>query len=196
MKGNKSKHTGTNESVSASPLGEDVPEVPAWKRQALHRVAEKIFPSKLCLPYDDSGLDSYRARLDRQRNWFMFVLEQCFEMMVTIQFNESLTEAQFRARVKRFDAFLNRYFLGRKWASFKAEDRVFFLAFGEANSSGSHVHAHILLRRPQGRSPFPVRIPSWKYPLTSKQWTDACRKKYICPHGDIDVRGFDEYSCP
>jgi len=190
MKKSKSKYADPQVHCSGSIQKENVLEIPEYKYEARARLAEIMFPRRLGLPYDSSGPDSYEARLDRLRNWFLFALDQNFEMMVTIQFNEKLNEGQLRAKLKRFDAFVNRYYLGREWAKFQAGERAFFLAFAEANISGSDVHTHLLLRRPQRKALFSLRT-SLDHTLLAKQWTVACRKKHICPHGDIDIRAFD-----
>ncbi|HTQ58340.1 MAG TPA: hypothetical protein VMI94_27950 [Bryobacteraceae bacterium] len=166
--------------------GERGPE-PAWKREGRARLAEILHPMPNFVPQPFVSLNSYQARLERQRAMPAWLQSLDLEYLVTIKFNEELRFPEIWQRLKRIDAMLNHHWLGRDWQNFRrfpSPDRLFFVAFIERDRANYGVHAHLLLRRPRGAKVDHPRL-HWRLPYIV---TDKARRKGICPRGDIDIR--------
>jgi hypothetical protein len=128
--------------------------MPDWRAEARARLDARRFPTpKLeAEPYPVS--DSLQERLVRQRAIFRGAADQDPEFHVTLKFNDCLDQNQVYKRLRRFDALLDHFFLGKNWARFASADRTFFIAFIEQdctipnNRDRVGVHAHLLLRNP------------------------------------------------
>jgi hypothetical protein len=156
-----------------------------WRQELRDRVDAARFPA----PQGRYSVDPVPAQIARQRAMFWFALQQEPEFLVTIKFNDSLDDLQIQKRLRLFDAMLDRFFLGKRWAGFPSETRTFFIAFVERDRTSSGSHVHMLLRRPCNPKAEPM--PPWKEPVFLSSWfTRLGRGKGVCPRGDIKFQLF------
>ena len=174
-------------------LGMEQSVEPGWKAEAWRRIGEMLFP-----PHKPAYLepfpcqDSYQLRIERQRAMFLWVREQDPHLFLTLKFNRPLSEIALRDRLRRFDALLNRRFLGRRWHRYPSEDRVWYVAFVERDRDGSGaLHIHYLMRLP----PRLGNIAAWKLGRgSSVVLTEEVRKgcNRVAPAGDVVSFALDD----
>lgn len=73
--------------------------------------------------------------------------------------------AMGRTALKRWQSFIDRYFLGRAWSKSRAEDRLFFIAFPELGRKSerydNNLHYHLLARVPYEPERFKSEAGYW-----------------------------------
>ena len=110
------------------------------------------------------------------------------QVFLTIRFNQELSDAALHDRMKKFDALLNRLFLGRSWHKYPSAERVLWLAFFERDRNGTAaVHAHVPMRLPRKVG----AMAAWKWPLLGRVLTQKVRAKHIAPCGDVVCSALD-----
>jgi hypothetical protein len=160
---------------------------PRWNSEIGNRLAKQMLPQPDFEPQEHVLADSLQERHRRGRALFPWLFEQEPDFLVTIKFNEQLSNGQLRQRLRHFDAMLDRHFLGEHWAKFSSAERAFFIAFLERDANGLHVH--MLMRLPRKVS----LVPAWKLVPLSKAFTELGRRKGVCPYGDILFLGIGDY---
>lgn len=83
-----------------------------------------------------------------------------------------------RKAFKRWQAQVDREFLGRMWSRQSSDDRLFFFAFPElgrkSSRTDSNLHYHLLARVPYAQAEF--------VPCAKRRWEN------VCPSGQADIQ--------
>jgi hypothetical protein len=124
--------------------------------------------------------DNYSEKLRLRMILGEWIADRNCSFFITINTNDSSMSLEHsRLALKRLGAFLDHYFLGKKWQNFASSDRTFFVAVPER--AGDEWHFHLFLKLPH-KSPY-VSAPSLRHVIQA-----ALKEKHIFPHGDVDVR--------
>ena len=164
-----------------------------YKERIRERLADLLFPQ-----YQSAYQEKYIAqnstalRADRQRAMFLFALHQEPEVFLTLKLNQQLSEVVMRDRLRRFDAVLNRFFLGRRWHRYPSEERVWYVGFVERDRDGSgSAHVHYLMRPPNRGKRLPRRMLRRSLSiLLTHEVRKRCNR--VAPAGDVNTFPIDD----
>lgn len=120
-------------------------------RWDLHqRIKAKIFSRPQFLPESYPTLTSYQEQLRRRDGWFDWLVQQEFEMFMTVTYlGKDLGERQLDSLMRVQDAKMDDYWLGRRWASQPPQERAKIWGLVEQGPKGGHRHVHALFNRPR-----------------------------------------------
>jgi hypothetical protein len=151
-----------------------------WKRARRTALERKLHGTRPRTG-EYAAIDSYAQRVDRQRALAGWLWDQEFDLHITINSNDPrLGYGHGRDALKKFDALVDRYFLGKKWCRFDSNNRTLFFAVPE--HGGGELHYHILMKlRPKARR------DRKKLRRFIRLLTGLLKSKKIFPRGDAHV---------
>lgn len=149
-------------------------------QKARERAIERAFQAKGG-PKEFAGMASYAKRRKRQRELALWLWDQEFDFLLTINSNDPfLSYAGGRVALRKLGGLIDRYFLGKHWCKHESSKRTFFVAVPE--SRGGELHYHVLLRIP-GRAN-KRNVCKLRAHLTQR----LVQHKRIFRRGDVDVQ--------
>jgi hypothetical protein len=132
--------------------------------------------------------------LDYTVSWRDWLTKLIWEYLVTIQFGVPLQEQPILAALRRFEALVDYYWLGRGFYKMPSGERTQYIAVAERGPREGNTHVHLLLNRPPSVTP----PDDWRYDaeprVLSYIFTDQGRRRGVCPNGNIQFKriGRDE----
>ena len=156
--------------------------------RARQRAMARMFPVPNRLG-EVAAMDSYTKQIERRRAQARWLWEQDFDYFITLNSNDPYVDYDDgRRALKKLDALIDRYLLGKQWQKYASSKRTLFFAVPE--HSGGELHYHLLLKLPRCAKWDVLRIR-----FLGSYLKQNVRRKHVFRAGDVDVRrltGFNE----
>ena len=135
--------------------------------RARRRAIERALHARRPTLDEFTSISGYAKRLERQRELAFWLWDHEFDWLVTINSNDPNSNyKRGRQALKKFDALIDRYFLGKHWCKIESGKRTLFFAVPE--HGGGELHYHILLKFPRNARRDPCRLRNFIRCLSQK----------------------------
>lgn len=162
-------------------------EQPLWRRARYRAVERALFANRPATD-GDAPLRSYSNRVARLGDLALWLWEQEFDAMITINSNDTHFDyRRGRSALKKLDAFLDHFFLRKSWCKYPSPQRTLFFAVPE--HAGGELHYHIFIKIPSMSRRSLSQLTNIRPTLT-----EVLQAKKIFPRGDADMRRLSGFS--
>jgi hypothetical protein len=146
-------------------------------------IRQKLYKKRSLGP-EDKNQSSYSKKRRQEKLAELLLSKTRFDLFMTVNSNDPrLTYGRGRIALRKLDAIMDRYFLGKRWCRFPSEQRTFFIAVPERGADGD-LHYHLLVRIPPKLKTVSEKLKTVHRCINKRN----LQRKKIFPRGDVHTR--------